>query len=72
MQAIEGQDDHNDEVRDEQPEVECADAVEVLEGLVGEVRAPIVGQALGSQEDRGERKRSCVEKAGQNSYSRTR
>jgi hypothetical protein len=46
MQAIEGQNDHHDEVRDEQRGVEPVPAVKVLEGVISVVVAEIVAEIV--------------------------
>src|ERR1700728_2737582 len=46
MQAIEGQDDHHDEVRDEQRGVEPVPAIEMLEGVVAVVVAEVVAEVM--------------------------
>jgi hypothetical protein len=52
MQAVEGQDDHDDEVGDEEADVEAVPAVLAAEGVVGVVGLPIVAQpVLVGQED---------------------
>ncbi len=54
MDAVEGQDDHYDEVGDEEADVEGVPAVVTLEGAVGVVGAPVVGEAVGVGEEGGE------------------
>jgi hypothetical protein len=56
MDAVEGEDQHHHEVGDEQADVEGVPAVEVLEGAVGVVGAPVVAEALGGEEERGGRR----------------
>ena len=46
MDAVEGEDDHHDEVRDEQADVEGVPAVVAAEGAVGVVGLPIVAEAV--------------------------
>ncbi len=46
MQAVEGQDDHHDEVRDEQRGVEPVPAVEMLEGMVAVVVTKVVAEVI--------------------------
>jgi hypothetical protein len=46
VDAVEGEDDHHDEVRDEQRDVEGVPAVGVAEGVVGEVGLPVVAEPV--------------------------
>jgi hypothetical protein len=46
MDAVEGEDDHHDEVRDEEADVERVPAVVALKGAVGVVGLPVVGEAV--------------------------
>ena len=52
MQAVEGQNDHHDEIRDEQRGVEPVPAVEMLEGVVSIVVAEIVAKIMFRLENR--------------------
>jgi hypothetical protein len=49
VDAVEGEDEHDGEVGDEEPEVEGCELVEVLEGAVGVVSFEVVGEALGGE-----------------------
>jgi hypothetical protein len=51
VDAVEGEDDHHDEVRDEQRDVEGVPTVGVAEGVVGEVGLPVVAQAVWRDEE---------------------
>jgi hypothetical protein len=55
MDAVEGEDDHHDEVGDEQADVEGVPAVVALEGAVGVMGLPIVREAVlvGEEEREG-------------------
>jgi hypothetical protein len=55
MDAVEGEDDHHDEVGDEERDVEGVPVVGVAEGVVGVVGAPVVGEASAGDEVQGER-----------------
>jgi hypothetical protein len=46
MDAIEGEDDHHDEVRDQQADVEGVPAVVAFEGAVGVMGLPIMREAV--------------------------
>jgi hypothetical protein len=46
MDAVEGKDDHHDEVRDKQADVEGVPAVVAAEGAIGVVGLPIVREAV--------------------------
>ena len=60
MDAVEGEDDHHQEVGDEQADVEGVPAIDVAEGVVRVVRLPIVAQTV-----RGEKHGKRVELAEQ-------
>jgi hypothetical protein len=69
MQAVEGEDNHHREIRDQQQSVESVPAVEVLEGLVAVVGAEIVLQPMLAGEPEGQgtkamRKR-CQQRCGE-------
>jgi hypothetical protein len=51
MDAVEREDDHHDEVRDEQGDVEGVPAVGVAKGVVGVVRLPVVAEAVRRDEE---------------------
>jgi hypothetical protein len=55
MDAVEGKDDHHDEVRNEQGDVECVPTIDVAEGVVGVVRLPVVAEPALGVEEEGER-----------------
>jgi hypothetical protein len=58
MEAVEGEDHHHDEVRDEDADVEAVPAVLAAEGAVGVVSAPVVREAvLTGKQNGGERVR---------------
>jgi hypothetical protein len=46
MDAVEGEDDHHDEVRDQQTNVEGVPAIVAAEGAVGVMGLPIVREAV--------------------------
>jgi hypothetical protein len=46
MDAVEGEDDHHDEVGDEQADVEGVPAVVALEGAVRVMGSPVAGEAV--------------------------
>jgi hypothetical protein len=46
MDAVEGEDDHHDEVRDQQGDVKGVPAIDVAEGMVGVMRLPIVAEPV--------------------------
>jgi hypothetical protein len=52
VHAVEGEDQHDDEVGNKQADIEGVPAIEVLEGAVGVVGAPVVTEALGDEEQR--------------------
>jgi hypothetical protein len=50
VDAVEGEDHHDDEVGDEQGDIEGVPAVDVAEGVVGVVGLPVVSEtALGAE-----------------------
>jgi hypothetical protein len=51
MDAVEGEDNHNDEVGDEEGGVEGVPAVEMLEGVVGVVGLEVMAEALRGQQE---------------------
>jgi hypothetical protein len=53
MNPVKRQDDHHDEVGREQPVIERGELVEMLKGLIGVVRTPVVAQAFGSEKNEG-------------------
>jgi hypothetical protein len=55
MDSVERENDHHDEIRDEQGDVEGVPAIGVAEGVVGEVGAPVVAEAAIGGEQEGER-----------------
>jgi hypothetical protein len=55
MDAVERQDDHDDEVRDEQRDVEGVPTIDVVEGAVAVMRLEIVGEAFRRGEEESER-----------------
>jgi hypothetical protein len=60
MDAVEGEDYHHDEIRDEQPYVEGIPAVIALEGAVGVVGLPVMREAvLIGEEERESVDRMC-------------
>ena len=61
MDAVEREDDHHYEVRDEQGDVEGVPVVGVAEGVVGVVRLPVVAETA----RRGEEDYERIEMAGQ-------
>ena len=55
MDAVEGEDDHHQEVGDEQADVEGVPAIDVAEGVISVVRLPVVPQTALRGEEHGER-----------------
>jgi hypothetical protein len=52
VDAVEGEDYHDEEVRDEEGDVEGVPAISVAEGVVGVVGLPVAGEAvLGAEEE---------------------
>ena len=70
VQTVERQDEHDDEIRCQQRDIESAEPVEVFEGLVGVVRLPIVAEPLRSQRDRENIGEGCGIQKGQCSGER--
>jgi hypothetical protein len=64
MDAIEGEDDHHDEVGDEQGDVEGVPAIGVAKGVVGVVGLPVVPEAVVIGEEDGERVEVCLKDGG--------
>jgi hypothetical protein len=54
MNAVEGEDDHHQEIGDEQADVEGVPAIDVAECVVSVVRLPVVSQTARGEEH-GER-----------------
>ena len=44
MDSVERENDHHDEIRNEQRDVEGVPTIEMAEGVVGVVRFPVVGR----------------------------
>jgi len=61
VNPVERQDNHDEEVRDQQAVVEDSELVQMLEGLVGVVRLPIMDRAVRSRQ-RGEQGRGGCSK----------
>jgi hypothetical protein len=62
MDAVDGEDDHDGEIRDEQRGVEGVPGVEALEGLVGVLGLEKVTKAVGGVERQVQGDRQTVEK----------
>jgi hypothetical protein len=64
MDAVEGEDDHHDEVGDEEGDVEGVPAIGVAEGVVGVVGFPVVPETVAGGEEDGERVEGCLKDDG--------
>jgi hypothetical protein len=62
MDAVDGEDDHDGEIRDEERGVEGVPGVETFEGLVGVLGLEKVTEAVGSVEGQVQGDRQTVEK----------